>query len=37
MKGKVFNLKPSKIILNPFGITAIIDTEAQLELSIQGM
>ena len=37
MKGKVFNLKPSKIILNPFGITAIINTEAQLELSIQGM
>ena len=37
MNGKVFRLKPSKIILNPFGITAIIDTQAQLELFVQGM
>ena len=37
MNGKVFKLKPSKIILNPFGITAIIDTQAQLELFVQGM
>ena len=37
MQGKVFNLKPSQIILNPSGITAIIDTEAQLKLQVQGM
>lgn len=37
MNGKVFKLKPSKIILNPFGITAIIDTQAQLELFVQGI
>lgn len=37
MNGKVFRLKPSKIILNPFGITAIIDTQAQLELFVKGM
>ena len=37
MEGKVFKLKPSKILLSPVGITAIIDTEAQLKLSVQGM
>lgn len=37
MKGKVFKLKPSRIILNPFGITAVIDTEAKLELLVKGM
>ncbi|KEY18735.1 DUF4403 family protein [Kaistella antarctica] len=37
MNGKVFKLKPSKIVLNPVGITAIIDTQAQLELLIKGM
>ncbi|QOW10668.1 DUF4403 family protein [Kaistella flava (ex Peng et al. 2021)] len=37
MKGKVFKLTPSKIILNPFGITAVIDTQAQLELLVKGM
>lgn len=37
MQGKVFDLKPSQIILNPSGITAIIDTEAQLKLRVQGM
>lgn len=37
MKGKVFSLKPSKILLNPAGITAVIDTEAQLKLLVQGM
>lgn len=37
MKGKVFNLKPSQILLNPLGITAIIDTQAQLELLVNGM
>lgn len=37
MKGKVFKLTPSKIILTPFGITAVIDTQAQLELLVKGM
>ncbi|MDP2452566.1 MULTISPECIES: DUF4403 family protein [unclassified Kaistella] len=37
MKGKVFKLTPSKIILTPFGITAVIDTQAQLELFVKGM
>ncbi len=37
MQGRVFKLKPSQILLNPVGITAIIDTEAQLKLSVQGM
>ena len=37
MQGKVFDLKPSQIILNLSGITAIIDTEAQLKLQVQGM
>lgn len=36
MQGKVFNLKPSKIIVNPSAITAVIDTEAQLKLLVQG-
>lgn len=37
MKGKVFGLKPSKILLNLSGITAVIDTESQLSLLVQGM
>lgn len=37
MSGKVFKLKPSNIILNPWGITAVIDTEAQLELLVKGI
>lgn len=37
MQGKVFKLKPSQIILNPDGITAIIDIEAQLELNVKGL
>lgn len=37
MQGRVFKLKPSQILLTPVGITAIIDTEAQLKLSVQGM
>lgn len=37
MQGKVFKLKPSKILLSPSGITAVIDTEAQLKLLVQGM
>ena len=37
MHGKVYKLKPSKIFLNPFGITAVIDTQAQLELFVKGL
>ncbi|MGZ5304855.1 MAG: DUF4403 family protein, partial [Bacteroidia bacterium] len=37
MQGKVFTLKPSKIIVNSSGITTIIDTEAALKLQVQGM
>ena len=37
MQGKVFKLTPSKIILTPSGITAVIDTEAQLKLIVQGL
>ncbi|MGZ8526813.1 MAG: DUF4403 family protein [Kaistella sp.] len=37
MQGKVFTLKPSKIIVNSSGITTIIDTEAELKLQVQGM
>lgn len=37
MQGKVFRLTPSKIILNPVGITAVIDTEAQLTLLVAGI
>ena len=37
MQGKVFSLKPSKILLNSSGITAVIDTDAQLKLLVQGM
>ncbi|QDP85777.1 DUF4403 family protein [Chryseobacterium sp. SNU WT5] len=37
MRGKVFKLKPSNIILNATGITAVIDTQAQLELFVKGL
>lgn len=37
MSGKVFNLKPGKILLNPVGITAVIDTNATLKLMLSGM
>ena len=37
MQGKVFTLKPSKIIVSPSALTAIIDTEAELKLQVQGM
>lgn len=37
MKGKVFKLTPSNIMLNPAGVTAVIDTQAQLELLVKGM
>ncbi len=37
MTGKVFNLKPTNILLNPSGITAVIDTNASLKLIINGI
>lgn len=37
MEGKVFNVKPTQILLNPNGITAVVDTEAQMKLRAQGM
>ena len=37
MEGKVFNVKPTRILLNPNGITAVVDTEAQMKLRVQGM
>lgn len=36
MNGKVFNLKPSKILLSNTGITAVIDTNAALKLLVNG-
>lgn len=37
MSGKVFSLKPSQILLNPYGITAVIDTDANLHLLLSGI
>ena len=37
MSGRVFNLKPTNILLNPSGITAVIDTNASLKLIINGI
>lgn len=37
MNGRVFNLKPSKILLNNSGITAVIDTNATLKLILNGI
>lgn len=37
ISGKVFNLKPSEILLNNSGITAVIDTEANLKLTLKGI
>lgn len=36
MTGKVFNLKPGQILLNESGITAVIDTNATLKLTLKG-
>ncbi|MFY1046949.1 DUF4403 family protein [Chryseobacterium sp. GP-SGM7] len=36
ISGKVFNLRPSKILLNDFGITAVIDTNANLRFILKG-
>ena len=37
MSGKVFNLKPSSILMNLSGITAVIDTNATLKLILNGI
>ncbi|MEY8761907.1 DUF4403 family protein [Chryseobacterium tongliaoense] len=37
MNGRVFNLKPTSILMNPSGITAVIDTNASLKLMINGI
>ncbi|WP_292009933.1 DUF4403 family protein [Chryseobacterium sp.] len=37
MNGKVFALKPSQILLNSSGITAVIDTKATLKLIFNGL
>lgn len=36
MSGKVFNLKPGKILMNNTGITAVINTNAALKLMVNG-
>lgn len=36
MNGRVFNLKPTKILLSSTGITAVIDTNASLKLILNG-
>ncbi|SIQ18429.1 protein of unknown function [Chryseobacterium sp. RU37D] len=37
MNGRVFNLKPDNILLNPSGITAVINTNATLKLILKGI
>lgn len=37
MEGKVFKVKPTQVLLHQNGITAVVDTEAQLKLRVQGM
>jgi len=37
MTGKVYNLKPGKILMNPSGITAVIDTQASLRLLVKDL
>ena len=37
MQGEGYTLQRSQILLSPVGITAIIDTEDQLKLLVQGM
>lgn len=36
MTGKVFNLKPNQILINNSGITAVIDTDANLRFTLKG-
>jgi hypothetical protein len=37
MNGKVFSLAPGTILMNPSGITAVIDTKATLQLIFKGI
>lgn len=37
MTGKVFDLKPGQVLMNPYGITAVIDTNATLKLILDGI
>ncbi|WP_343609943.1 DUF4403 family protein [Chryseobacterium oranimense] len=37
MNGRVFNLKPGRVLLNESGITAIIETNATLKLMLNGI
>lgn len=37
MSGKVFTLQPGSILMNPSGITAVIDTKATLKLLLNGI
>jgi len=37
MNGRVFNLKPGSVLLNPSGITAVIETNATLKLILNGI
>lgn len=37
MSGKVFILQPGKILMNPSGITVVIDTKATLKLIVNGI
>lgn len=37
ISGKVFKLKPQQILLTPNGITAVILTEARMQLKLKGM
>jgi len=36
MTGKVFNLKPNQVLINNSGITAVIDTDANLRFTLKG-
>lgn len=37
MNGRVFNLKPGRVLLNESGITAVIETNATLKLMLNGI
>jgi hypothetical protein len=37
ISGQVYKLKPTQILLTPNGITAVILTEATLQLKLQGI
>ncbi len=37
INGKVFSLKPGRILMNPYGMTAVIDTNATLKLILNGI